>query len=134
MGTPQKLKLEKVIDIFEGIKLVDELKLEFALSYRLGRLQDRCRSVIRVYETTQAKLRDEFTLKALALGKGETEEEKAALNEELKKLNGEFLEEVGKLLQIEEEIVIPELSLNDFKGKEIPAKFFAALGDVIKED
>lgn len=134
MGTSQKLKLERIIDVFEAIKLVEDLKLDFALSYRLGRLQDRCKSVIRVYEVTQNKLRDEFTLKALALGKGETEEEKAAIAEELRKLNSEFLAEVAKLLEIEEEVVIPEFKVADFQGKEIPAKFFSLLGEVIKED
>ena len=134
MGTSQKLKLEKIVDIFEAIKLVDELKLDFNLSYRLGRLQDRCKSIIRVYEGAQSKLQSEYAGRAIAMGEGETEEEKAAIKEELKKLNAEFMAEINNLLQIEEEITVPELKLKDFQGKEVPAKFFSLMGDVIKED
>lgn len=134
MGTAQKLKLEKIVDIFEGIKMVDELKLDFNLSYRLGRLQDRCKSIIRVYEATQSKLQSEYAGRAMAMGEGETEDEKTIIKEELKKLNAEFMVEINKLLQIEEEITIPELKLKDFQGKEIPTKFFSLLGDVIKEE
>lgn len=136
MGTPKKLKVEKIVDVFEAVKLVDELKLDFALSYKLGRLQDRCKSVIKVYERMQTKLQLEYGEKARAYTVSlddKTEEEKAAINAEVRKINNEFAIEMGNILQIEEEIVVPEFKLSDFENKEIPVKFFSLMGELINE-
>jgi predicted nucleic acid-binding Zn-ribbon protein len=137
MGTPQKLKLEKIVDVFEAIKLVEELKLEFAVSYRLGRLQDRCKSILKVYEQLQSKLQAEYSKKAQVFNsqmEGKSDEEKTALNIEVRNLNNEFVAEINKILQIEEEIVVPDFKLKDFEGKDVPVKFFSMMGELIKEE
>lgn len=136
MGTPQKLKVEKIVDVFEAIKLLDDLKLDFTLSYKLGRLQDRCKSVIKVYERMQTKLQLEYGEKARQLAvtlDDKTEEEKAAINAEVRKVNNEFAIEMGNILQIEEEIVVPQFKLSDFENKDIPVKFFSLMGELINE-
>ncbi len=137
MGTPQKLKLEKIVDVFEAIKLVGDLKLEFAVSYRLGRLQDKCKSILRVYEEVQAKLQAEYSGKAQEFTsqmEGKSDEEKTALNNEVRKLNNEFVAEMNKILQIEEEVPVPDFKLKDFENKDVPVKFFSMMGELIKEE
>ena len=137
MGTDQKMKLDKIINIFEGIKAVeDNSKLDFTISYRLGRLSDSCRSIIRTYERVQNKLKSETNEKIVALrGKWDekTDEEKAAISKEVKALNDEFMGKIDDLMEQEEDIKVPELKLKDFEGKDVPVKFFGLLGDVIKE-
>lgn len=137
MGTPQKLKLEKIVDVFEAVKLVGDLKLDFTVSYRLGRLQDKCKSILKVYEEIQGKLQAEYSGKAQEFTsqmEGKTDEEKTALNAEVRKLNNEFVAEINKILQIEEEVPVPDFKLKDFEGKDVPVKFFSMMGELIKED
>jgi seryl-tRNA synthetase len=137
MGTEQKMKLDRIINLFEGVKVVeDNTKIDFTISYRLGRLSDSARSIIRTYERKQSKLKIETNEKIQALRKGmdtKTDEEKAVISKEVKELNDEFMAKIDNLMEEEEKIEIPLFSAKDFEGKDVPVKFFSLMGDVIKD-
>lgn len=117
------MKLTKVIEVFEAIKLLESnSKLEFKLSYRLGRIQDKCRSTIQTFEATQNKMKEKYS-KMLQ----ETPDKQ-------QELNNEYIAKINELLQVEEDIEIPKFNLNDFENKEIPVKFFSAFADYIVEE
>lgn len=136
MGDPKKVKLEKVINIFEGIKSVeDNTKLEANIAYRLGRLSDYCRSAIRTFEKVQtkenSKRQDEMNLLQKKYNTKD-EQERITLNIEGKKINDAFQEKIETLMEQDEEIKIPKFKLDDFKDKGVPVKFFAMLGEYIE--
>lgn len=137
MGTPQKLKLDKIVDIFEAIKMVEEnTKIDFPVSYRLGRLSERCRSIIKVFEKTQNRLRTEYSEKINAVNKdkdSKSEDEKKAIDTQVRELNDSFISKINELVEVEETIEVPEFKLKEFENKEIPVKFFALMGDLIQE-
>lgn len=116
------MKLTKVIEVFEAIKLLESnTKLEFKVSYRLGRIQDKCKSIIQTFESTQNKMKEKYA----GLVRENPDKEKDYTNEYITKIN--------ELLQVEEEIEIPKFNLVDFENKEIPVKFFSAFADFIEE-
>lgn len=116
------MKLNKVIEIYEAIKLIEgNTKLDFKISYRLGRIQDKCTSIIKTFESTQNKIKEKYQ----KLIKPEEEISQ--------KLNAEFVAEINNLLEIEEQIEIPKFNLSDFENKDIPVKFFSAFSEYINE-
>lgn len=116
------MKLNKVIEIYEAVKLLESnTKLDFKISYRLGRIQDKCKSIIQTFESTQNKLREKY--QKLLKDNPDKEQE----------FNQEFVKELNAILEIEETIEIPTFNLNDFENKEIPVKFFSAFTDYITE-
>lgn len=117
------MKLNKVIEIYEAIKSIEgNTKLDFKISYRLGRIQDKCSSIIKTFESTQNKIKEKYQ-KLL----------KPEDTELTQKLNNEFVEEINSLLSVEEEIEIPKFNLSDFENKDIPVKFFSAFSEYINE-
>jgi hypothetical protein len=136
MGTPQKVKLEKVINMFEGVKSVeDNTKLESNIAYRLGRLSDSCRSAIRTFEKIQNKENSKRQDELNGLQKKyntKDEQERVAFNVEAKKINDVFQEKIETMMEQEEEIKIPKFKLDDFKDKGVPVKFFSLLGEFIE--
>lgn len=117
------MKLNKVIELYEAIKLIESnTKLDFKISYRLGRIQDKCASIIKTFESTQNKIKEKYQ-KLL----------KPEDTELTQKLNNEFFEEINNLLEIEEQIEVPKFNLADFENKDIPVKFFTAFSDYIIE-
>lgn len=117
------MKLNKVIEIYEAVKLIESnTKLDFKISYRLGRIQDKCTSIIKTFESTQNKIKEKYQ----KLIKPED-------TELSQKLNAEFFAEINNLLEIEEQIEIPKFNLSDFENKDIPVKFFSAFSEYINE-
>ena len=117
------MKLNKVIEIYEAVKLIESnTKLDFKISYRLGRIQDKCTSIIKTFESTQNKIKEKYQ----KLIKPED-------TELSQKLNAEFVAEINNLLEIEEQIEIPKFNLSDFENKDIPVKFFSAFSEYINE-
>ena len=117
------MKLNKVIEIYEAVKLIESnTKLDFKISYRLGRIQDKCTSIIKTFESTQNKIKEKYQ----KLIKPED-------TELSQKLNAEFVAEINNLLEIEEQIEISKFNLSDFENKDIPVKFFSAFSEYINE-
>ena len=115
------MKIEQIVKIAEAIKSVEDVKLEFKVSYRLGRLYDKLESILKNYGKQELAIRQEFAKKF-----------QEASEEDKEKINQEFVLKMNELMQIEEEVKMPELKLDDF-SKEIPVKFFTAFGEHITE-
>lgn len=115
------MKIEQIVKIAEAIKSVEDAKLDFKVSYRLGRLLDKLESIMKNYGKQELALREEYGKKF-----------NDASEEDKLKVNQEFAVKMQELMQMEEEVAMPELKLEDF-SKEIPVKFFTAFGDHIKE-
>lgn len=115
------MKIEQIVKIAEAIKSVEDVKLEFKVSYRLGRLYDKLESILKNYGKQELAIRQEFAKKF-----------QEASEEDKEKINQEFVLKMNELMQIEEEVKMPELKLEDF-SKEIPVKFFTAFGEHITE-
>ena len=115
------MKIEQIVKIAEAIKSVEDVKLEFKVSYRLGRLYDKLESIIKNYGKQELALREEYSKKF-----------NEASEEDKPKVNQEFASKMQELMSIEEEVKMPELKLEDF-SKELPVKFFTAFGEYIAE-
>ncbi len=137
MGTEKTLTIDRILNVYEGIKSVDNnSKLDFKIAYRLGRLSDKCRSVLQTYERLKDKAKKERDFAIEALKKemeNKSEEEKAEITKQAKSIQSDFTDKLETMLLTEEKIEVPELLLKDFEGKEIPVKFFAMLGELIKD-
>jgi hypothetical protein len=137
MGTEHKLKLEAVIAIFDSIKDIEgNTKLDTTTAYRLGRLFDRAKSIIRVFEKVQNQLKQEISQKVNDLREdmeSKSDAEKAKINKEVRTLNEEFTKKVESMLEQEETIKIPDFNIKDFEGKGVSVKFFSGMADFIKE-
>ena len=137
MGNPEKFSIDKIVGFYEGIEIVkDNTKLSTTTAYRLGRLSDYCRAVVRTFEKTKEKERKEAALKINDLKKGydkADEEQKKLVDEQVRDINNAFVEKINELAEQEEQISVPEFKLEDFENKDVPVKFFSLLGDVIKE-
>jgi hypothetical protein len=136
MVESQKIKMEKIINIFEGVKAVeDNTKLEANIAYRLGRFSDYCRSAIRTFEKIQAKENSKRQDELNVIHKkynSKDEQERITLNIEAKKIHDAFQDKIESLMEQEEEIKVPKFKLDDFKDKGVPVKFFAMLGEYIE--
>lgn len=116
------MKLEKIIELNNALNLIESnSKLDFKISYRLGRIQDKCKSIIRVFELTQNKMRDNYQ-KMIAED-----------SEKSKELQEEYVKKITELLEVDEKIEIPKFQLTDFENKDIPLKFFTAFSEHIEE-
>jgi seryl-tRNA synthetase len=137
MGKEQTLTVDRILSIYQAIQSIEgNTKLDFTVSYRLGRLSDACKSIVKVVEKNEMAKRKAVTEKVNELRKNfdsKTPGEKEEINAEIKKLSEQFTEEVQALNEQEETIKIPEFKLKDFEGKDIPVKFFALMGDIIPE-
>lgn len=137
MGNPEKFTIDKIVGIYEGIELVkDNTKLSTTIAYRLGRLSDSCRSVVKNFEKQKEKERRLAAEKINDLKKGYdklSEDDKKKQDEEAREVNNKFIETITDLAEQMEEVKVPELKLADFENKDVPVKFFALLSDVIKE-
>lgn len=121
------MTIEKVVRISEAIKsIADNDKLDFQISYRLGRIQDKCESIVKNFQKQELKLRERF---ADELKNAVTANDEAKQQE----INKEFNVKMTELLEFEETLEIPTFTLKDFENKGVPVKFFSALGDYIKE-
>lgn len=116
------MKIEKVVKIAEAVKSVEESKLDFKVAYRLGRILDKCESIVKQYQKQEMKLREEYG-----------EKFKNASEEEKQNITREFNLKLIELIEMEEDVVIPSFDLKDFEGKDVPVKFFTAFGDYINE-
>jgi NAD(P)H-nitrite reductase large subunit len=115
------MKIEQIVKIAEAIKSVEDVKLEFKVSYRLGRLYDKLESIMKNYGKQELAIRQEYAKRF-----------QEASEEDKPKINDEFIQKMNEIMQIEEEVKMPELKLDDF-SKEIPVKFFTAFGEHITE-
>lgn len=115
------MKIEQIVNIANAIKSVEDVKLDFKVGYRLGRLYDKLESIMKNYGKQEFALREEY-------GKKFNE----ASEEEKQGLNQEFAAKMQELMSIEEDVQVPEFKLEDF-NKDIPVKFFSAFGEYIKE-
>jgi len=116
------MKIEKVVKIAEAIKSIENEKLDFKISYRLGRISDKCESIIKQYQKQEMAMREEY---------GKKHEQ--ALEEDKPKIQSEFNDKFVELLNIEEEIEIPKFQLKDFENKNLPLKFFSAFNEYIDD-
>lgn len=137
MGNEQTVKLEKIIAIFDSIKDIESnTKLETNIAYRLGRVFDRAKSIIRVFEKVQNNLKSEINDKIQALKEdfeNKSDAEKIKVQKQIRELNDEFQRKVEQMLEQDETIKIPEFSLRDFEGKGVSVKFFSGMSEFIKE-
>lgn len=116
------MKLERIIELSNALNLIESnTKLDFKISYRLGRIHDKCRSIIKTFESTQNKMRDSYAKMV------------AEDSEKSKELQEEFIKKINELLEVEEKIEIPKFQLSDFESKDIPVKFFTAFAEFIEE-
>ena len=134
----EKVTVDRVVSFYEGIKTIeDNNKLDTKISYRLGRLSDGCRSIIRVLERTQNKMKAELSENVQRERKNwdkKSESEREAANAACKILNEDFVAKIDALMDAEEELEVPTLRLSDFDSKDVPVKFYAMFGQYIVED
>lgn len=116
------MKIEKVVKIAEAVKSVEESKLDFKVAYRLGRILDKCESIVKQYQKQEMNLRQEFGSKF-----------QDASEEDKPKIQAEFNTKFVELLEMEESIEIPQFSLKDFENKDLPVKFFSAFNEYIDD-
>ena len=137
MAEKHLLPVSKIVDIYESIKSIDgNQKLDTKVAYRIARLADKCRGIIESYEKTRDKIRDKYIEEGKSLNPNSdslSEEQKKDLQLKINEINGRFNKEIAELVSENEEIEIFGFVLSDFEGKDIPIKFFIAMGDLIKE-
>ena len=137
MAEKHLLPVSKIIDIYEAIKSIDSNKnLDTKVAYRVARLSDKCKGIIESYEKTRDKIRDKYIEESKSLNpndSGLSEDQKKDLQLKINEINGRFNKEIAELVSENEEIEIFGFVLSDFEGKDIPIKFFIAMGDLIKE-
>lgn len=138
MENNQKLTIERIHQIYEAIESVKENdKIDFKVAYRLGRLSDAAKSIVKNYENQREKLRQVLVEKQIKLKKEmdkAQESRKMELELEIRELNEQFVKQLNELVEIEEEISLPKLKLSDFEDKGINIKFFSGMGEIIQEE
>ena len=121
------MTIEKVVRISEAIKsIADNDKLDFQISYRLGRIQDKCESIVKNFQKQELKLREKYANELKQAATDGNEQKQADINQE-------FNQKMIEILEFDEVVEIPTFELKDFENKGVPVKFFSALADYIKE-
>lgn len=129
------MKIEKIIKITDAlVTLEDNKKIDSVIAYKLARLNDQCQNIIKTYQKQETKLREEYSemIKALTDNK-ETDAEKREIEPKVRELNNEFITKINEIMELEEDVVVPELKLKDFENKDVSFKFFKAFAEFIKE-
>lgn len=141
----KQLKVSKVLSIHEAVTAVEaNEKLTGRVSYQLGRLGDATSVIVRRFQTERAKIALEIQAKQEPFIKQAKEAQAkkqdtvvVSVNLELDKLNKEFDGRLDILLDVEEEVRVPEFKSSDFIGKDgeslVPVKFFKLMGELIVE-
>jgi hypothetical protein len=124
------LTVEEIININEAVTSIAEKEtLSATTAYRLGRLKKYAEGVMKEFNKAKNKKIEDYN-KAIARI-GITEDQKLDLRNRLQ-------HEVDELLEVAEQITVPELKLSDFtddNGKLlVPQKFLSLMGQVIEDD
>lgn len=150
MGTPTKLTVERIIEISSAIDLIGESNaLTSTTAYRLARLKKWAESIAKLYYKERERAVNEFRDE---LNDSKTEPERK------QKINEIINDKLTELLELEEEIKIPEFKLSDFTAKDktkvsekdkdgktterevqagqmlLSQKFFNMMGDIIQDE
>lgn len=152
MGTSEKMKIHRIMNIGDAISLIDDINyLPAKIAYRLGRLGDHCSSVIKPVSKLEQNARKKAINEQNEFRKGFdslSDEEKEEVKKKIATSNEEFVNYSESLMDQEEEIKIPDLKLSDFTAESeiklkdrtikagetlVPVKFFKLMGEIIKE-
>jgi len=156
----EKQLTSRIMEIASGVALVgDNDFLDGKVAYRLGRLGDHCKGVVREYNKQKEKIQKEgreqqkkLLEEMKAIGTDEARKEKTR---EIDDISIRVQTEIGELdnESVEPKIVFPDLKLSDFIAKHdinkevngqkihiktgqslVPVRFFTLMGDLIKDD
>lgn len=161
MGNQQELKLHEILDISNGINLVDsDSILPFQTSYKLGLLGNYCKPIIEANKKEVNKANTKYNqergeILKMYVGKEEKDIPQDVLNE----INAKYTklqEDLEATRDMVHKIQIPEFKLSEFQATEdtkqfipskggvevniikkgnslVPIKFFKLLAPIIKE-
>jgi hypothetical protein len=130
MGDAITLTVEEIINISEAVtSIADKETLSATTAYRLGRLNKYAQSVMK--EFTKAKNKKIENYNKAIFEKGITDEKKIILRQDLEN-------QIAELMEVTEEINVPDLKLSDFMDESgkmlVPQKFISLMGEIIKDD
>ena len=111
-----KIKVNDVVGSVENIKSLLEIKLPVKVAYRISKLVNKLQPTLTVYEENRTKLIKEY---------GDVQEDGNTSVKDPEKLKL-FAEELGKLLEVEEEIDFDKINVDELEGINIEAKLLVS--------
>jgi hypothetical protein len=160
--TERELEVSRIVEISEAVAIAGDNKhLDGTVSYRVGRLGDFCKLIVRSYTKQRDRLIREAREKERILRekyKNGSPEEKVKANEEIVDISEKLTDALDSLATQVEKIRVPELKLSEFIAKNditeiiikdgvsdakiiaktgqslLPIRFFTLMGDVVVDD
>lgn len=119
-----KLKVSKILQIYQALKEFDGKAIPFKLSFRLGRLEDKIRPIVERY--------DKINIELITTKYGTPVEGKEGQYSVPADKMEELSKEVTPILDQDEDIDFT-IKLELFEGVNVSKDFFIALGDLVTE-